>query len=189
MQITNRKSLAYTSKTPGKTQQFNYFAVNDKPELGREIRFGDEVDGEKDKDSFYIVDLPGFGYAKVSAEQKQEWKEFMAEYFSARKTLRVLFHLVDARHGPTEDDKSIMQQVSETLPRQVSYIVVLTKADKNTKGKTKKNAGKVSDDVMRKVRDTMKEAGVGNRPVLLTSSESKLGRDQVWRYLSLAAQR
>mmetsp|Transcript_7262 Transcript_7262/g.10844 ORF Transcript_7262/g.10844 Transcript_7262/m.10844 type:complete len:573 (-) Transcript_7262:266-1984(-) len=187
--ITNRKSLAYTSKTPGKTQQFNYFAVNDKPELGREIRYGDVVDGEKDKDSFYIVDLPGFGYAEVSAEQRQDWKEFMAEYLSTRKTLRVLFHLVDARHGPTDDDKSIMQQVSETLPRQVSYVVVLTKADKNTKGKSKKNTGKVSDDVMAKLRNAMKEAGVGNRPVLLTSSETKLGRDQVWRYLSLAARR
>ena len=47
--ITNRKSLAYTSKRPGKTQQFNYFAINDKPELGREIRFGDDVEGEKDE--------------------------------------------------------------------------------------------------------------------------------------------
>jgi GTP-binding protein EngB required for normal cell division len=58
-QLTNRKSLAFTSKTPGKTQQFNYFAVNDKPELARQIRYGDDVPGTKDGDSFYIVDLPG----------------------------------------------------------------------------------------------------------------------------------
>eukprot|EP00956_Cyclotella_meneghiniana_P045806 scaffold385551_cov122-Cyclotella_meneghiniana.AAC.1 len=56
--ITNRKSLAFTSKTPGKTQQFNYFSVNDKPDLERQIRYGDDVGGSKDLDSFYIVDLP-----------------------------------------------------------------------------------------------------------------------------------
>ena len=59
IKITNRKSLAFTSKTPGKTQQFNYFAVNDKPDLERQIRYGDDVGGSKDLDSFYIVDLPG----------------------------------------------------------------------------------------------------------------------------------
>lgn len=59
LQLTNRKSLAFTSKTPGKTQQFNYFAVNDKPDLERQIRYGDDVGGSKDRDSFYIVDLPG----------------------------------------------------------------------------------------------------------------------------------
>ena len=55
-QITNRKSLAFTSKTPGKTQQFNYFAVNDKPGREKEIRYGDDIEGEPDTDSFYIVD-------------------------------------------------------------------------------------------------------------------------------------
>ncbi len=85
-QLTNRKSLAFISKTPGKTQQFNYFAVNDKPDLERQIRYGDEVPGSKDRDSFYIVDLPGFGFAKVPQKQRQEWSDFMDAYLQKRES-------------------------------------------------------------------------------------------------------
>ena len=84
--LTNRKSLAFISKTPGKTQQFNYFAVNDKPDLARQIRYGDDVLGTKDPDSFYIVDLPGFGFAKVPQKQRQEWSDFMDEYLTKRES-------------------------------------------------------------------------------------------------------
>ena len=85
-QLTNRKSLAFTSKTPGKTQQSNYFAVNDKPELARQIRYGDDVPGSKDRDSFYIVNLPGFGFAKVPQQQRQQWSDFMDEYLLERES-------------------------------------------------------------------------------------------------------
>jgi len=186
--VTNRKSLAYTSKTPGKTQQFNFFAVNDKPDREREIKYGDVIVGEKDPDSFNIVDLPGFGFAKVPDHIRRDWSEFMSQYITTRKTLRVLFHLVDARHGPTEEDSKIMKLVGEVLPRRVTYVVVLTKADKNVKGASKGNAGKVTQEVMQKVRDTMKQCKVGNAPVILTSAETKLGRDDLWRFLSRAAE-
>jgi len=186
--VTNRKSLAYTSKRPGKTQQFNFFAVNDKPGREKEIRYGDVVEGERDIDSFYIVDLPGFGYAKVPEQQRNKWLEFMHEYISARRTLRVVFHLVDSRHGPTEEDASIMKQVGKDLQRSASYVVVLTKADKNVKGASNKNAGKVAADLMNSLRETMKENGVGSSPIILTSAETKLGRDDMWRYLKLAAE-
>ena len=186
--ITNRKSLAYTSKRPGKTQQFNFFAVNDKPEREREIKYGDEIKGEKDPDSFYIVDLPGFGYAKVPQQQRQEWSDFFNDYLANRRNLKILFHLVDARHGPIDEDSRIMKQVGETLPKNVKYVVVLTKADKNVKGPSTKNSGKVARGTLEIVRDTMKANGVGNAPVLLTSSETKLGRDDLWRYLRLAAE-
>mmetsp|Transcript_33149 Transcript_33149/g.48644 ORF Transcript_33149/g.48644 Transcript_33149/m.48644 type:complete len:519 (-) Transcript_33149:272-1828(-) len=186
--ITNRKSLAFTSKTPGKTQQFNFFAINDKPGREKEIRYGDVLPGEKDHDSFYIVDLPGFGFAKVPDKVKQEWGDFMREYLMSRKTVRVVFHLVDARHGPIDEDMRIMREVGESLPKKASYVVVLTKADKNVKGASSKNQGRVARDVMENLRQTMKENGVGNAPVILTSSETKLGRDDVWRYLSLAAE-
>ena len=186
--ITNRKSLAYTSKRPGKTQQFNFFAVNDKPEREREIKYGDEIKGEKDPDSFYIVDLPGFGYAKVPQQQRQEWSDFFNDYLANRRNLKILFHLVDARHGPIDEDSRIMKQVGETLPKNVKYVVVLTKADKNVKGPSTKNSGKVARGTLEIVRETMKANGVGNAPVLLTSSETKLGRDDLWRYLRLAAE-
>jgi GTP-binding protein len=187
--VTNRKSLAYTSKRPGKTQQFNFFAVNDKPGREKELKYGDVLPGEKDQDSFNIVDLPGFGYAKVPEELRKEWSIFMDAYIANRKTLRVLFHLVDGRHGPTDEDASIMRRIGDLLPGYATYVVVLTKADKNVKGAaSNKKAGKVSSDVMDAVRQAMKQNGVGNAPVILTSAETKLGRDDIWRYLRLAAE-
>lgn len=186
--VTNRKSLAYISKRPGKTQQFNFFAVNDKAGVEKEIKYGDTVEGEKDADSFYMVDLPGFGYAKVPDAQKQKWREFMHLYITKRPTLRVLFHLVDARHGPTEEDAAIMRQISEDKPPHVHYVVVLTKADKNVKGAAATNTGKVSRDVMKLVEKTMGENGVAKFPVILSSAQTKLGRNEIWKYLRRAAE-
>jgi GTP-binding protein len=186
--ITNRKSLAFTSKRPGKTQQYNFFAVNDKPGREKEVKYGDIVDGERDLDSFYLVDLPGFGYAKVSDQLKEQWAALMKDYISNRSSLRVLFHLIDARHGPSTEDAAIMRLVRDCLPSFATYVVVLTKADKNVKSASTKNSGKVSRDVMNAVTDSMRENGVGHAPVILSSAETKLGRDDVWRYLRLAAE-
>jgi GTP-binding protein len=161
--------------------------VNDKPDREREIKYGDVIAGEKDLDSFNIVDLPGFGFAKVPDYIRRDWSEFMSQYITTRPTLRVLFHLVDARHGPTEEDAKIMKLVGELLPKRVTYVVVLTKADKNVKNSSK-NIGKVTQEVMQKVRDTMKLHKVSNAPVILTSSETKLGRDDLWRFLKHAAE-
>lgn len=183
----NRKSLAYTSKRPGKTQQFNFFTVNDIPGREKEFRYGDDIVGEKDRDSFYIVDLPGFGFAEVPQKQRDEWSAFMEEYINMRQNLKVLFHLVDSRHGPIDEDARIMKLVSENLRANVEYVVVLTKADKNVKGASAKNSGKVSRDVMTKLRETMNANKVGNAPIILTSAETKLGRDGIWRYLGKAA--
>lgn len=186
--VTNRKSLAYTSKRPGKTQQFNYFAVNDKPGREKEVKYGDEVRGEKDPDAFYILDVPGFGFAKVPEKQRQEWSDFLSEYIETRKTLRVIFHLIDGRHGPIDEDFNIMKQVGEQKPKGVQYVIVLTKADKNIKGPNTTNSGKVQKKVLDKLRMAAKENGVGTAPILLTSAETKLGRDDMWRYMRLAAE-
>ena len=188
--------MAFTSKTPGKTQQFNYFAVNDKPELERQIRYGDDVPGTKDRDSFYIVDLPGFGFAKVPQQQRQQWSDFMDEYLQERQTLQAVFHLIDARHGPTEEDGKIMQKVGTILGQKqqakvhcAKYIIILTKADKNVKNaKSQSNPGKVSNKVMEKLRQTMNANRVGYAPIVLTSSETRLGREEVWKYLRFAAE-
>lgn len=176
--------------------QFNYFAVNDKPDLERQIRYGDDVPGSKDRDAFYIVDLPGFGFAKVPQKQKQQWTDLMDAYLEQRKSLRVVFHLIDARHGPTEEDGKIMQKVGKVLNNQaqarddrVKYVIILTKADKNVKGaKLEKNPGKVTKSVLSKLVETMQANRVGYAPVVLTSAETKLGRDEVWKYLRLAAE-
>jgi len=191
--LTNRKSLAFTSKTPGKTQQFNYFSANDKPDLERQIRYGDEVPGSKDRDAFYIVDLPGFGYAKAPQQQRQQWSDFMDEYLQQRETLRVVFHLVDARLGPTDEDGKIMQKIgrfvgSDEKKNHAKYVVILTKSDKNVKNAGSKNPGRVSKSVEERLRLSMQQNGVGYAPVVLTSSETRLGRDEVWKYLKLAAE-
>ena len=192
--LTNRKALAFTSKTPGKTQQFNYFAVNDKPELARQIRYGDDVPGSKDGDAFYIVDLPGFGFAKVPQQQRQEWSDFMDEYLQQRETLRVIFHLIDARHGPTDEDCKIMQKVGDIIgsdeqQNHAKYVIILTKADKNVKNaSSEKNPGKVNPGIREKLINTMKANRVGYAPIVLTSAETRLGRDEVWKYLRLAAE-
>lgn len=217
--VFNRKALAYTSKRPGKTQQFNFFTVNDIPDKEKEIKYGDDIAGRtgktKDDDSFYIVDLPGFGYAKVPEAQKQKWMTFMYEYLMTRSNLRIVFHLIDSRHGPMADDHIIMQQMALTLQNRVQdpiqYVIVLTKADKNVKGKasssssnesssnkasssssspqrssTNNSAGKVSAAVAMAVRRTMEECGIQHCPILLTSAETKLGRDDIWKYLQIA---
>mmetsp|Transcript_11642 Transcript_11642/g.17459 ORF Transcript_11642/g.17459 Transcript_11642/m.17459 type:complete len:583 (-) Transcript_11642:1095-2843(-) len=186
--VTNRKSLAFISKRPGKTQQFNYFSVNDKPDKEREVRFGDFISGEKDPDSFYILDVPGFGFAKVPQKQRQAWSDFLAQYITTRKTLKVIFHLIDGRHGPIDEDNNIMKQIGEIKPDGVKYVIVLTKADKNVKGPNSTNAGKVSKTVLEKVRNAAQKNNVGNAPILLTSAETKLGRDDIWRYMRLAAE-
>ncbi|GMH82123.1 hypothetical protein TrVE_jg12985 [Triparma verrucosa] len=182
--ICNRKALAYTSKRPGKTREFNFFSVNDKVDIMKEVKYGDEVRGVKDFDCFYIVDLPGFGFAKVSREQKDEWSKFQKEYFESRKNLRVVFHLIDSRHGLVSEDERIMKECSEIFKgkKDVSYVIILTKADKNDST----GRGKVSKTVMESVRNAMRENGVGSRPIITTSAETKYGRDGVWTYLKEA---
>ncbi len=116
----------------------------------------------------------------------------MDEYLQYRETLRVVFHLIDARHGPTEEDGKIMQRIGRILGNQqnrAKYVVILTKADKNVKGATlEKNPGKVTKSVLSNVVETMKTNQVGYAPIILTSAETKLGRDEVWKYLRLAAE-
>lgn len=104
--LTGRKSLARTSNTPGRTRQLNFF------DLGGRI---------------YMVDMPGYGYAKVSRSEKNEWTRLIKAYMKGRQTLRCVFVLVDARHGLKDSDKEIMSLLDEAA---VSYRIILTKADK-----------------------------------------------------------
>jgi len=107
--------------------------------------------------------------------------------------LRVIFHLVDARIGPTEEDAKIMHKVgaiigSKQQRNHAKYVIILTKADKNVKSASSKNPGKVSESVRNKLCETMKANKVGYAPIVVTSAETRLGRDEVWRYLRLAAE-
>ncbi|MCL1918242.1 MAG: ribosome biogenesis GTP-binding protein YihA/YsxC [Peptococcaceae bacterium] len=122
-----RRNLAKTGQTPGKTQTINFFNINDQ---------------------WYLVDLPGYGYAKVPKTTKARWRRMMEEYFARRKTLRGVVLLVDIRHKPTEDDR-IMMDMLRTYGYPV--LVVATKADKiarSQRGKyLKEIAGTLEIDV------------------------------------------
>ena len=133
--------------------------------------------------SYFIVDMPGFGYAEVPQQQRQKWSDFMQTYVSKRDNLRVVFHLVDSRHGPSADDERIMSEIGSVVREKISYVIVSTKSDKNGSG-----AGRVSNSVMDSLRVAMQNADIKNSPVLLTSAETKLGRDDIWRYLKKAAE-
>jgi GTP-binding protein len=126
----------------------------------------------------------GFGYAEVPQQQRQKWSDFMQTYVSKRDNLPVLFHLVDSRHGPSADDERIMSEIGSVVREKISYVIVLTKSDKNAGA----GAGRVSNSFMDSLRVAMKNANIKNSPVLLTSAETKLGRDDIWRYLKMAAE-
>ncbi len=108
--LCRRKSLARTSATPGKTRLINLFLVND---------------------SFHLVDLPGYGFAKVGREEKLRWGGMMDRYFTETKRLKLTVHLVDIRHEPTQDD---IQMNGFLRARGLPFIVVATKADKISRG-------------------------------------------------------
>lgn len=106
--LTERKNLAKTSATPGKTQLLNYFLVN----------------GE-----FYLVDMPGYGYAKTSKEKRFDWAKLTDEYFRKRKSLKGVGVLIDSRHPQLENDIMVVEWLAE---QDIPFFLVLTKTDKPT---------------------------------------------------------
>ena len=104
--ITKRKSLARTSNTPGRTQQINYFSVGNK---------------------LYIVDLPGYGYAKAPLHEVKKWQKLAFSYMSGRRNLKRIFLLIDIRHGIKGNDIEIMNLLDEAA---VNYQIIFTKCDK-----------------------------------------------------------
>jgi GTP-binding protein len=161
--ICNRRALAYVSGRPGKTQQFNYFLVN----------------GGDKQSAFYLVDLPGVGYAKVPRDVQAVWLRFMDEYLAQRTSLAVVFHLIDGRHGPQPDDELLMNRIANCRFGG-QYVAVLTKVDKLEKQK-------VRNSILDGTRAALNRSGCSlDTPILLTSSETRLGRDDIWRYLQKA---
>lgn len=112
--ICNKKSLAKIGSVPGKTRQLNYFLINEE---------------------FYLVDLPGYGYAKVPEQIRAGWRKLVEEYISERQNVNLVFVLIDARHEPTYLDELM---VSWLEYYEIPYTIVLTKADKISKNKMDK---------------------------------------------------
>ncbi len=122
--LTNRKSLAKSSATPGKTRLINFF----------------DITFLKDDDRFFarLVDLPGFGYARVSKSEKKQWQKYLTEFITHRSSIRVFIHLVDARHPKMAIDEDVRSYLKEIKRGDQEVIEIFTKADKlNQKEKNK----------------------------------------------------
>lgn len=113
--ILNRRNLAKSSSTPGKTRTINMYLVNQ---------------------SFHLVDLPGYGYAKVSRAEQQKWGQIIENYLKNRKQLRGVIHLLDIRHEPTENDFLMKEWLSHY---DIPILIVATKADKISRGARQKH--------------------------------------------------
>ena len=142
-----RKSLARTSSEPGKTRQINFYNVDN---------------------NFYFVDLPGYGFSKMSKEEQVKVGEFIEHYLSNRKQIALIVFLIDIRHSPTENDKLMYDYVIRSgLP----CIILANKADKIA-------VTKVSD-VANKLQKTLNP--IGDIPTFPFSSERKIYMDDVWK--------
>ncbi len=149
--ITNHKKLAKTSGTPGKTQLINHFMINDE---------------------WYMVDLPGFGYAKTSKVNRQKWEAFIAEYILFRENLLNLFVLIDSRLEPQKIDLEFMEWLGE---KGIPFAIVFTKTDKLTSSKLNKNLLAYKKEML-KVWEEM--------PInFATSSTGKSGKEPILNYI------
>lgn len=144
--LIHRKNLARTSSNPGKTQTLNFYRINQ---------------------AFYFVDVPGYGYAKVSKSERAKWGVMMEEYFETRDTLKAVMLMTDIRHEPTSDDCSMFQFLQHfDLP----VIVIATKLDKISKGKRLKHVKRTKDIL-----------GMGKEDIIIPfSAESGEGKDEAW---------
>ena len=149
--LFNRKNLAKTSSTPGKTRSINYYLVDEK---------------------FYLVDLPGFGYARISRKEREYWAGLIEEYFSASKNISLAFHLIDSRHKPTALDIILNEQLQYY---NLSYNIILTKVDK-LKQSELAVAGK-------RIKDFFPELSSGNN-LFIYSAVKKTGRKELTQRLA-----
>lgn len=149
--LTNRKGLAMTSSTPGKTLLINHFIINDE---------------------WYLVDLPGYGYAKRGKEGREKIADIIDAYISNREQMTTLFVLLDSRHDPQKIDLEFMEELGENG---VPFAIVFTKTDKQSKSKTTENIAKYKA----KLLETWEELP----PIFLTSSEQKIGGEEILDYI------
>ena len=151
--LCNRKNLAKTSSTPGKTLLINHFIVNNE---------------------WYIVDLPGYGYAQRSKTVQAKLEQMISSYILQRKQLVNLFVLIDIRHEQQKIDREFIDWLGVSG---IPFSIVLTKADKLGPVKAKQNA----EQYMKQLEDTWEETPI----YFITSAEKKMGRDELLDYIEL----
>lgn len=149
--LTGKKGLAKTSATPGKTQLINHFIIND---------------------SWYLVDLPGYGYAKVSQTERLKWKKMINDYLKNRDKLFCTFVLVDSRLEPQQIDIEFINFLGESG---IPFAIILTKTDKLTKNELSKSLAQYK----KKLLEWWEELP----PIFLTSAEKGNGKEEVLEYI------
>jgi GTP-binding protein len=148
--VVQRRQLARISGTPGKTRTLNFYLANDR---------------------FLVVDLPGFGYAKVARSERNAWQRLIHKYITTRPTLQILFHLIDGRHDMTTMDHDLVGMMKQT---DVPYVIALTKSDKLS--------GNVRSHRLRKTNEVLARYGL-ELPVVLTSAKDGRGRDEIMGWI------
>ena len=150
--LTAKKGLAKTSQTPGKTQLINHFLIND---------------------NWYIVDLPGYGYARASKSKKADWDKFIHTYLDKRESLQCVMVLIDSRLEPQKIDLAFCNWLGE---KGLSFVLVFTKADKQSSVKTDQNIARFKKALLA----TFDEVPA----IFVTSAETHGGRDEVLGFIS-----
>lgn len=147
--LMNRKSLARTSAQPGKTQTINFYNIND---------------------AMYLVDLPGYGFAKVPQSEKIKWGKLIERYLQNSKQLRAVFLLIDIRHAPSQNDVIMYNWIIENG---YNPIIIATKLDKIKRSQINKNV-KIIKETLKAEKGTI---------VIPFSAETKQGRDEIWELM------
>ena len=147
--LMNRKNYAHTSGQPGKTQTINFYNINEE---------------------IYLVDLPGYGYAKTSQKEREAWGEMIEEYLTGSEMLAVVFLLIDIRHDPTEQDKQMYDWLSYL---EIETVVLATKSDKLSRSQI----GRSVENIRRKLH--------ADEELIIVpySSVSMDGREEVWDFM------
>ncbi|WP_056978641.1 ribosome biogenesis GTP-binding protein YihA/YsxC [Fructilactobacillus fructivorans] len=147
--LINRKDYAHTSGQPGKTQTLNFYRVND---------------------AFYFVDVPGYGYAKVSKSEREKWAQMIETYLTQREQLRGVVNLIDGRHAPSDYDIQMRDWLDYYG---IPVLYVATKVDKIPKSKRKKQ-----EQILHKGLELEDD-----EPLVMFSAKTKVGADQVWDWI------
>ena len=147
--LMNRKSLARTSAQPGKTQTINFYNIND---------------------AMYLVDLPGYGYAKVSQSEKEKWGKLIERYLQKSQMLKAVFLLIDIRHDPSANDKMMYDWI---VYNGYDPIIIATKLDKIKRSQLQKQVKAIKTGL------NMKSDGI----VIPFSAETKQGREEIWNLI------
>ena len=150
--ITDRKNLAKTSGRPGKTQLINHFVINQ---------------------SWYLVDLPGYGYARVSKKVKKEFQKFITQYFEEREQLVSAFVLIDCRHEPQPIDKEFMEYLGE---KQIPFSIIFTKTDKLKPKALERNIEKYKQELLA-------GAWLEMPNYFISSASNSSGKDEILNYI------